>query len=167
MGFNLSCRYFFPLQYRTFLTRYMTFLPLKVRLLNGSGVVGQAESNAMDLKPAFQTNVAVGPPKLTPSASSRFQPTNSSAVASATTKRRSLKRPAPSTTTTVVNNKSNGSNNNTNNCMSSDDLQEVVAVTSGAAQTVPSTQSTTTTSALPNANVFLSINNSVKQIGVI
>ncbi|VDM16247.1 unnamed protein product [Hydatigera taeniaeformis] len=128
------------------------------------------DGSSIDIKPPFPTNPSASLPKLTPSASSRFQPTNSStAVASAasststtttaTTKRRSLKRPAQSSSSV-------SSSNSNNNCTPSKSLQEPATVTTTSAQTVPPLppQPSTTSSTLPDANVFLSIN-TVKQLG--
>ncbi|VDK24817.1 unnamed protein product [Taenia asiatica] len=138
--------------------------------MNGSGVVGMdlPDGSAMDIKPPFPTNPSTSLPKLTPSASSRFQPTNPSAAAASstgatttptTTKRRSLKRPAQSSS-------SASSSNNNNNCAPPKSLQEPTTVTTTSAQAVPPLppQPSTTSSTLPDANVFLSIN-TVKQLG--
>ncbi|KAM7533217.1 hypothetical protein Aperf_G00000121282 [Anoplocephala perfoliata] len=143
-----------------------------VRLLNGSGIVGMdLHDPNLDIKPppssAFQTNNSNnnagtgGPPKLTASASSRFQPTSSAVSASLSTgstgtKRRSLKRPAQSS---VAANSSN--NGGSNNCAAaSKNMQDV---TTTMAQTIPPNLPATTSSALPDANIFLSMN-AVKQL---
>nr|CDS20788.1 nuclear factor 1 A type [Echinococcus granulosus] len=141
------------------------------RLLNGSGVVGMdlSDSGAIDIKPPFSANPGTSLPKLTPSASSRFQLTSSSAAAASSTgvtttptatKRRSLKRPAQSTSS------ASSSSNSNNNCAPPKSLQEPVTVTTTSGQTVPPVppQPSTPSSTLPDANVFLSIN-TVKQLG--
>lgn len=150
---------------------YTTSFFSKPRLLNGSGVVGMdlPDGSAMDIKPPFPTNQSASLPKLTPSASSRFQPTNPSAATASstgatttptTTKRRSLKRPAQSSSSV-------SSSNSNNNCAPPKSLQEPATVTTTSAQAVPPLppQPSTTSSTLPDANVFLSIN-TVKQLGV-
>uniref|UniRef100_A0A158QI27 Protein kinase domain-containing protein n=1 Tax=Rodentolepis nana TaxID=102285 RepID=A0A158QI27_RODNA len=134
-----------------------------MRMLNGGGMGIDMLDQNLDIKPSpstFQTNTN-GPPKLTTSASSRFQPASSvvsgASSTGSTSKRRSLKRPAQSS--------SNTNSNNSNNCVTAaKSIQDGVTVTTTMAQTVPlNLPSSTTSSALPDANVFLSMN-SAKQV---
>ncbi|VUZ50910.1 unnamed protein product [Hymenolepis diminuta] len=129
-----------------------------MQMLNGGGMGMDIHDPNLDIKPppsTFQTNSNC-PPKLTASASSRFQPANSvvsgTSSTGSTSKRRSLKRPAQSSSNTT-------SNNNSNCIAAVKNIQGGATVTTTMAQTLPSNlPPSTAASGLPDANVFLGIN---------